>query len=160
MGGKFSTTGHRIRELRTEAGLTQLQLGEIFKKGDSTVRMWELDKSTPTPRTIGDIADYFNVSVDYLLGKTSYKTISEEWKEFKTNHPSSKNIYEEWSQYWFDSHKDDDFDVDVWLIEGLTQLGFSNFSEAKLEKLLEIIEDEGNRMGMYIPDDDDFGEVK
>lgn len=65
--------GKIIRQLRerTEVNgkkMTQAELGKVVFKGESTVRMWELGKSEPDAETIKTLADYFNVSVDYLLG--------------------------------------------------------------------------------------------
>ena len=46
------TLGKQIKMLRTEKGLTQAELGEILGKGGSTVRMWELDKSSPDRKAL------------------------------------------------------------------------------------------------------------
>lgn len=72
----------RLKQLRTERGLTQAELGKIVHKGDSTVRMWELRKSEPDYETVLILADYFGVSVDYLIGKdenTSSATSKGKW---------------------------------------------------------------------------------
>lgn len=61
--------GKILRQLRTKNLLTQADIGKITHKGDSTVRMWELGRSEPDNETMSILADYFNVSVDYLLGR-------------------------------------------------------------------------------------------
>lgn len=61
--------GTRLKQLRKERGLTQAELGKVVHKGDSTVRMWELRNSEPDYETVLLLAEYFGVSVDYLLGK-------------------------------------------------------------------------------------------
>ena len=61
--------GSILKKLRNEKGLTQTDIGKITHKGDSTVRMWELRNSEPDYETIIKIADYFNVTIDYLLGR-------------------------------------------------------------------------------------------
>lgn len=58
-----------LKQLRDDRNLTQGQIGKIVSKGESTVRMWELRKSEPDHETILILADYFGVSVDYLLGR-------------------------------------------------------------------------------------------
>ncbi len=58
-----------LKLLRENQNLTQAQIGKIVNKGESTVRMWELRKSEPDHETIMVLADYFGVSVDYLLGR-------------------------------------------------------------------------------------------
>ena len=47
-----ASLGKKIKMLRTEKGLTQAELGELLNKSGSTVRMWELDRSQPSPQTI------------------------------------------------------------------------------------------------------------
>lgn len=71
--------GKILKQLRTDKGLTQSDIGKIVNKGDSTVRMWELRNSEPDYDTIVILANYFNVSVDYLLGRET-KSPSEERK--------------------------------------------------------------------------------
>jgi len=65
---KFSD---RFRQLRTENGLSQAemakQLGCVSK---SSVNMYERGEREPSLETLEVIADYFNVDMDYLLGKT------------------------------------------------------------------------------------------
>ena len=84
--------GDKIRELRNERGITLKELGGILNVGESTVSMYENNKRTPDYETLKKIADYFSVSVDFLLERTSTKkhydieTIaahhdSEEWTE-------------------------------------------------------------------------------
>ena len=56
-----------ICALRTGAGLTQLQLAEILNYSDKAVSKWERGESVPDIFMLKRIADYFGVSVDYLL---------------------------------------------------------------------------------------------
>ena len=56
-----------ICSLRTGAGLTQLQLAEILNYSDKAVSKWERGESVPDIFMLKRIADYFGVSVDYLL---------------------------------------------------------------------------------------------
>ena len=66
----MSTIGERIRKLRKEEGITQKELAEYLGVAVSAVNMYEAGKRTPTPETIGKIADYFNADTDYLLGRS------------------------------------------------------------------------------------------
>ena len=61
--------GKILKQLRTDRGLTQSDIGKVVNKGDSTVRMWELRSSEPDYETIVILANYFGVTVDYLLGR-------------------------------------------------------------------------------------------
>ncbi len=62
---KFS---ERLKELRTERGLLQSQLGEIMGVRQVTVCTWENGTRQPDFETLKKIAKYFDVSTDYLLG--------------------------------------------------------------------------------------------
>lgn len=66
----------RIKELREDNDLTQTQMGEILSCSQRVYSDYErgvLD--IPTDILIG-MADYYNVSVDYILGRTDKKEMS------------------------------------------------------------------------------------
>lgn len=63
----------RLRELRTEAGLSQEQLAGILSLHKSTVSLYENGRREPDADTMQRIAAYFRVSVDYLLGRTDVR---------------------------------------------------------------------------------------
>lgn len=66
----------RFKELRIQKGLTQEELITQFndrygkRYGASSISMFENDKRIPETQSLMDFADFFNVSVDYLLGRT------------------------------------------------------------------------------------------
>ena len=64
--------------LRRNASLTQLEFGEKFNYTDKTVSRWENGTIIPSVEILKQIADFYGVTVDYLL--TEHKTI----KEFNT----------------------------------------------------------------------------
>lgn len=64
---------NRLKELRKRENITQVQFARIFDISAGTIAMWETGKREPDIDTIIKIADYFNVSVDYLLGKSENK---------------------------------------------------------------------------------------
>ena len=53
--------------LRKKAGLTQLEFGEKFNYTDKTVSRWESGTILPNVDVLKQIADFYGVSVDYLL---------------------------------------------------------------------------------------------
>lgn len=53
--------------LRKKAKLTQLEFGEKFNYSDKTVSKWELGSVVPSVDVLKEIADFYNVSVDYIL---------------------------------------------------------------------------------------------
>lgn len=65
----MTTLGNKIRKLREKRGLTQTELGNLISVGKTTISNYETNYSSPDVETIKKIADYFNVSTDYLLGR-------------------------------------------------------------------------------------------
>ena len=66
------TLGERIRQLRTDAGIGQNKLAEDLHVSNASISYWETAKQDPSAEAIFKIAQYFNVSADYLLGITDY----------------------------------------------------------------------------------------
>lgn len=60
----------RLREKREELGISQKDLAKQLNVSSSTVGMWERGKRNPDNDTLPKIANYFGVTVDYLLGRT------------------------------------------------------------------------------------------
>ena len=57
----------RLKKLRTKKGLTQIQFAKEFCISSGTIAMWETNKRMPDSDMLIKIANYFDVSVDYLL---------------------------------------------------------------------------------------------
>ena len=66
----------RIVELCAERGITINKLESDLGMGNSVIRKWR--QSTPSADKIAKVATYFNVSVDYLLGRTDVRTPASE----------------------------------------------------------------------------------
>ncbi len=62
----------RLKELRKSNGLSQKQLADIIGTTNSSICDWERGRTEPPLETVVKIADYFEVSCDYLLGRTEY----------------------------------------------------------------------------------------
>ena len=62
--------GKTIKLLREEKGIRQEDIGKLFNVSKSAVSQWENDIRTPDMDIIIKLADYFNTSTDYLLGRT------------------------------------------------------------------------------------------
>lgn len=58
--------GNKIKELREKKGLTQKELAEEIGVAQSTIAMIESGKNKGSIKTLAKIANYFNVSIDYL----------------------------------------------------------------------------------------------
>ncbi|MBS5886271.1 MAG: helix-turn-helix transcriptional regulator [Clostridium sp.] len=75
------TLSDRLKELRKSNNLTQEELGKILGVGKTTISMYENGNSTPNDEIKMIIADYFNVTLDYLLGKSDIKNYDKVKKE-------------------------------------------------------------------------------
>lgn len=60
--------GERLRALRQERGIGQIQLAKELDVGKSIISLWEQDKCEPTLSKLAAMARFFGVSVDYLAG--------------------------------------------------------------------------------------------
>lgn len=65
----------RIRELRKARGISQLKLAMDLNTNQNTISRYETGEREPGINELIKIADYFNVSVDYLLERTNNPTI-------------------------------------------------------------------------------------
>ncbi|WP_035462242.1 helix-turn-helix domain-containing protein [Alicyclobacillus macrosporangiidus] len=62
--------GKRLRYLRQQKHLTMKELGQIFGLAESTISGYENGIRSPDIELLPKFADFFGVSVDYLLGRT------------------------------------------------------------------------------------------
>lgn len=63
------TFGERLAQLREEKNLTQKELAALTSISRSRLSLYEIDKREPDNSTLILLADFFNVTVDYLLGR-------------------------------------------------------------------------------------------
>lgn len=64
---------NRLKELREEKGLNQAELGAVFNLSQIAISQYERQTRNIPNDLIIEIAKYFNVSTDYLLGNTDRK---------------------------------------------------------------------------------------
>ncbi len=62
----------RVAELRLEKNLSQTELAKILEISQTTVAKWENGERKPSVNALIDIANFFDVSTDYLLGIKDY----------------------------------------------------------------------------------------
>ncbi len=65
---------NRLAQLRDEKGLSQTQLGKIVNAAQNTVSQWELGTRGISSEMLIRLADFYTVSIDYLLGRTENRT--------------------------------------------------------------------------------------
>ena len=65
-----------IKALRNERGISQKQLADIVNLTQQAIGKWEKGLAEPDSKALAALADFFNVSVDYLLGRAVSKAPS------------------------------------------------------------------------------------
>ena len=68
----------RLKELRLEEDMKQLDLGKILEVSSSTIGMYEQGRRFPDQETLLKIANFFDVTTDYLLGRTDERNPKKE----------------------------------------------------------------------------------
>ena len=66
----------RIRDLREDADLTQRQVGEAINVPQRTYAYYESGQRMRPPQVLCALADFYHVSVDYLLGRTEKREVN------------------------------------------------------------------------------------
>ena len=74
-----TTMKNRIKKLRIESGLTQMELAEKVGLTQQAISWLELGKREPSFRAVQVIADYFDVPIDYLMGVEHFARKYELW---------------------------------------------------------------------------------
>lgn len=64
------TIGTRLRELRTSIHISQTELAKIAGSNQSSINRYEMDVAHVSARILLWYADYFDVSLDYIFGRT------------------------------------------------------------------------------------------
>ena len=64
---------NRLRDLREDQDLKQKQLADLLKIHQTTYSDYELDRLNIPVSALHILADFYHVSVDYLLGRTNRK---------------------------------------------------------------------------------------
>ncbi|HHT7238218.1 MULTISPECIES: helix-turn-helix domain-containing protein [Bacillus cereus group] len=72
----------RLKQIRLEHKLTQEQLGEKINVTKVSVSGYENGNRTPDTDTLQKLADSFDISVDYLLGRTNKRSLNNTPDEF------------------------------------------------------------------------------
>ncbi len=59
----------RLKELREENKLSQMQLAKATGLSQTAIGHWENEERIPNAKAVVTLADYFDVTTDYLLGR-------------------------------------------------------------------------------------------
>ena len=99
MNNEFSL---RIKEQRKKHGLTQKEAAKALGIGQTTIANYENGTRVPDLTKVGEIADLYKVSVDYLLGRESFEVKAAEERK-KEEIP--EYTYEEYMKNLLDGNK-------------------------------------------------------
>lgn len=70
-----SEFGKRLKQLRNERKIGQNKLSKDLNISNASISYWENGLQEPTASALFKIAQYFNVSIDYLIGLKDYNDI-------------------------------------------------------------------------------------
>ena len=74
--------GATLALLRSEKGLGQKQMGASLNLSISAISSYEKNVHAPDLKMLCRLAEYFNVTTDYLLGRTEYRCSPEPLKQY------------------------------------------------------------------------------
>ena len=93
------TVASQIKSLREACHITQAQLAKDLDVTRSSVNAWEMGLTMPSLSKLVELAQYFNVSTDYLIGLDTAKAL---YLDKLT--PQEQNILYELAQYFREIH--------------------------------------------------------
>lgn len=64
----FETFPQKLQQARKDAGYTQRQVAQILNMKQTTIASYEVGRTQPDIETLGKLADFYTVSVDWLIG--------------------------------------------------------------------------------------------
>ncbi len=65
--------GHNLAKLRIEKGICQKEVAAYMNVTIATISNYETNRHFPDAEALCKLADYFGVTVDYMLGRTSFR---------------------------------------------------------------------------------------
>lgn len=106
---------NRLRALRLEKGLLQSDIAKIINKSERTVGFYETEERDMGTETLVILSDFFDVSIDYLLGKSNERNlintdnikIGLSTKDYENITEEQKKQIEEFAKYVLKDNKKD-----------------------------------------------------
>lgn len=139
---------NRIGELRREKGLTLKKMGKELKIRDNTLSQYETGKREPQLGMMQEIADFFDVSLEYLMGKSDKRDY-----KIKTNEDAInllEKIYSKEIKY-FNLSRSTSINLAFWIASqfDLIKNEYPHLSTTAL-RLTERVQMESETMEWYI----------
>lgn len=124
------TLGERIKQLRHEKEMTQEEFGKLFGVTKYAVSLYESDKSTPNDEIKKKIAEYFQVTLDWLMGISEIRNPTDKIAESVSDDP-------ELLEFWNDLKEREDLRL---FFKQTRELSPSDIK--KVMRIIKAIEDE------------------
>ena len=119
----YKMLGNNIKELRKSKRMTQKDLAEVMNVSQQTVGAWETGRAIPGSDTLDILADFFDVSTDYLL--------KDDTEEEKSNNTSTNKHH--FSLSWVQFGQ---LNSAIWAIAGgiyaICGFGFDNWNSGMI----------------------------
>lgn len=137
----MATFNQRMKELRNEKNITLEELSKVLNTTKSTLSRYENNLRTPNADFINQLANYYNVSTDYLLGNSDGRTLSTQKKDTPVE-KISKSLDDdpELSEFWNVLKEREDLKL---LFKQTKNMAPNDIK--KLIRIIKAIEDEEDR---------------
>lgn len=141
----MSTLSVRLKQARKHAKLTQNEVSLKTSINRATLANWEVGRTEPDTNTLSRLADLYNVSLDYLFGKTnelySYENTNNNNKQQITD--MLKNDDQELLEFWNTLKEREDLFLLFKQVRGLDKDDIKRV--IRIIKAIEDEEEAGNR---------------
>ena len=141
----MSTLSVRLKQARKHAKLTQNEVSLKTSINRATLANWEVGRTEPDTNTLSRLADLYNVSLDYLFGKTnelySYENANNSSKQQITD--MLKNDDQELLEFWNTLKEREDLFLLFKQVRGLDKDDIKRV--IRIIKAIEDEEEAGNR---------------
>lgn len=97
----MDTFKDRLKQLRNEKNLTQEELAKYIGTTRATLASWETGRREPDMETLRKLSDYFNVTLDWLMGNTDIRNQADEITQAVEDDP-------ELAEFWNDLKQRED----------------------------------------------------
>jgi len=67
-----TTLGQNIKKLREESNISQRKLAQVIGVDNSNIARWESESHKPNAESLYKLAQFFDVSIEYLMGVAPY----------------------------------------------------------------------------------------
>jgi len=88
----------RLKKLRKEKQISQKDLAKKLNLSPSTIAMYETEKRKPDSETLERMSNYFDVSIDYLLGLTDERSSADKIKKAISDDPELHDVWDKISK--------------------------------------------------------------